>query len=330
MPEMPTLHDVFSAARRIAGTARETELVPSPADARECGAAELLLKLECLQNTGAFKVRGAANRILGLSPEQRQRGVITFSTGNHGKAVSFVAGRNGIKAVVCLSEHVAEYRVRKIRDLGAEVEVYGKSQDEAEEHYNRLVAERGLIPVVPFDDPAIIAGQGTIALEMLSRRPDIDLLLVPLSGGGLLAGIAMAAKAIKPEIRVVGVSIERSPAMLESVRAGRPVQVEEKDTLADSLLGGIGMENHYTLPLVREHTDEHVIVNEEEIAAAMAYAFREHSLVIEGAAAVGIAALRSGKVEAADMVAAAVLSGSSVDPAQYLRVVGDQIEGRAQ
>jgi threonine dehydratase len=136
----------------------------------------------------------------------------------------------------------------------------------------------------------------------------------------------MAAKAIKPQIRVVGVSIERSPAMLESLKAGRPVQVEERDTLADSLLGGIGMENRYTLPLVRDNTDEHVAVDEDEIAAAMAYAFREHSLVIEGAAAVGIAALRSGKIDVRGEVAAAVLSGSTVEPAQYLRTVGRHIE----
>ncbi len=325
MYAMPTLHDVMLAARRISTVVRTTELLPSPSAAREAGAAEMLLKLESLQNTGAFKVRGAANRILGLSPEEQHRGVITFSTGNHGKAVSYVAGRSGIKAVVCLSEHVPQYRAEKIRQLGAEVEVYGHSQDEAEERYRELVADCGYIPVVPFDDPEIIAGQGTIALEMLARRPDIELLLVPLSGGGLLAGIAMAAKAINPQIRVVGVSIERSPAMLESIKAGRPVQVEERDTLADSLLGGIGTENRYTLPLVRDNTDEHVTVTEEEIAAAMAYAFREHSLVIEGAAAVGIAALRSGKVEARGRIAAAVVSGSSVDPAQYLRTLETQI-----
>jgi threonine dehydratase len=324
MSAMPSLHDVFSAARRIAGTVRETELISSAA-AGGAGPAELLLKLESLQNTGAFKVRGAANKILGLSPEEQERGVITFSTGNHGKAVSYVAGSSGIRAVVCLSEHVPEYRARKIRELGAEVEVYGRSQDEAEDRYNELVAEKGYIPVVPFDDPAIIAGQGTIALEMLARRPDIEVLLVPLSGGGLLAGIAMAAKAIKPDIRVVGISIERSPAMLESIKAGRPVQVEEKDTLADSLLGGIGMENRYTLPLVREHTDEHVTVGEEEIAEAMAYLFTEHSLVAEGAASVGIAALRSGKVDVRGKVTAAVVSGSSVDPAEYLRTVGAHI-----
>jgi len=318
---LPDLHDVFEARRRIEPMIRETPMMEASPLAAAAGAEAIYMKLESLQNTGAFKVRGASNKILGLSENERSRGVITFSTGNHGKAVSYVSGKTGVKAVVCLSEHVPKYRVEKIRALGAEVEIKGHSQDEAEEHYYRLVEERGLIPVVPFDDPAIIAGQGTIALEMLWRHPDLDVLLVPLSGGGLLAGIAMAAKSVRPTIHVVGVSIEQSPAMLESVKAGRPVAVEEKDTLADSLLGGIGRENHYTLPLVRQYVDEHVVITEKEIARAMAYAFTEHSLVIEGASAVGLAAIQTGKIDVKGKKAAAVISGSSVDPALFLRTV---------
>jgi threonine dehydratase len=325
MVELPNLHDVYTAHARIRPLIRNTPLISSPKLAGRCGAAEILCKLESLQNTGAFKVRGASNKILGLSDEERRRGVITFSTGNHGKAVSFVAGRTGTKAVVCLSEHVPAYRVEKIRELGAEVEVKGHSQDEAEEHYHELVEERGMIPVVPFDDAEVVAGQGTISLEILTERPDVDVLLVPLSGGGLLAGMAMAAKSINPKIRVVGVSIAQSPAMLESLKAGKPVAVEEKDTLADSLLGGIGKENRYTLPLVRDYVDEHVVVEEEEIERAMVYAFSEHSLVIEGAASVGAAALMSGKVEAEGQRVATVFSGGSIDSSLYLEVLNRHI-----
>lgn len=324
--KLPNLHAVFEAQKRIEQVVWDTPLIDSPAVARESGAAEVLLKLESLQNTGAFKVRGAANKILGLSEADRARGVITFSTGNHGKAVSFVSGQTGVKAVVCLSEHVPAYRVEKIRQLGAEVEVKGHSQDEAEEHYYQLMESRGMVPVVPFDDPAIVAGQGTIALEMLKKRPDLDILLVPLSGGGLLAGIAMAAKSINPDITVVGVSIFQSPAMLASIKAGKPVAVEEKNTLADSLLGGIGKENHYTLPLVQKYVDEHVVITEAEIEKAMMYAYVQHSLVIEGASAVGIAALQSGKVDAAGKKVAAVISGSSVDPAQFLQVLQKHVK----
>ncbi|NBF40245.1 MAG: pyridoxal-phosphate dependent enzyme [Spirochaetes bacterium] len=301
--------------------ARRTPLMQTLPLATEAGAAGVHLKLECLQNTGAFKVRGASNRILSLSEEDRARGVITFSTGNHGKAVSYVAGRLGIPAVVCVSEHVPRYRVDRIRALGAEVVVSGDSQDEAEVEYERIKNDRDMIPVVPFDDPYVVAGQGTIGLEMMSDEPALDAILVPLSGGGLLAGVALAAKLIKPEVRVIGVSISQSPAMLRSVEAGRPVTVEEKDTLADSLLGGIGMENHYTLPVIEEFVDEHVEIDEPEIEAAMYYALSEHSLVIEGGAAVGIAALQTGKVKVEGARAGIVVSGSSVELSQYLAVM---------
>lgn len=315
------LAHVFEAATRIAPLVRRTPLVESEPLAAEAGAGAVYLKLESLQNTGAFKVRGAANRILSLSEEERARGLITFSTGNHGKAVSFVAGRLGIPAVVCVSEHVAAYRVERIRRFGAEVVVKGASQDEAELEYERIKAARGLIPVVPFDDPSVVAGQGTIGLEMMSEEPSLDTILVPLSGGGLLAGIALTAKLIRPALRVVGVSISRSPAMLRSLQAGKPVAVEEKDTLADSLLGGIGVENNFTLPLIGHYVDEHVEIDEWEIERAMFYALAEHSLVIEGGAAVGIAALQSGKVPVSGERVGIVVSGSSVELSQYLEVI---------
>ncbi len=265
MTHLPTLHDVYRAHVRIEPVILQTPLLPSSDLAERTGAHSVHLKLECLQNTGAFKVRGAANKILSLSEEEKKKGVITFSTGNHGKAVAYVAGQTGIKALVCLSEHVAAYRADIIRKIGAEVSVKGHSQDEAEKNYQQLAASRGLVPVVPFDDPMIIAGQGTIGLEILSKLPDTDILMIQLSGGGLLAGIAMAAKSINPGIHIVGLSLERSPAMAESLKAGRPVQVEEKDSIADSLLGGIGFDNRYTLPLVEKFTDEHLLVSEEEI-----------------------------------------------------------------
>ena len=323
--KMPALEDVFKAKKRIDEMIWETPLWESPAITKDFGANSVFLKLECLQNTGAFKVRGAANKILSLNEEEKKRGVITFSTGNHGKAVSYVAGKSGIKAVVCLSENVPKYRAKKIEALGAHVEVYGSCQDEAEQRYYELLKKEGYIPVVPFDDPAIIAGQGTIALEMLYRQPDLDVILVPLSGGGLLSGIALAAKAINPSIKIVGVSISQSPAMLESVKAGKPVLVEEKDTHADSLLGGIGVRNYYTLPLIQEYVDEHIVIDEEEIEKGMIYAFTEHSLVIEGASAVGIAAILSKKIDVTGKNVGLVISGSSVEPERYRKILSKYI-----
>ena len=320
MEERPLLRDIFIARGRIGSVIQRTPCIESPT-LSAFAAGEVFLKLESLQTTGAFKVRGASNKILGLSDEEKKRGVITFSTGNHGKAVAYVAGRCGIPAVVCLSEHVPAYRARLIEGYGARVHIAGKSQDEAEEAYYQIMDERHLIPVVPFDDPFIIAGQGTIGLEMLEDIPDLDMVLVPLSGGGLLAGIALAVKSIHPGAEVVGVSADKTPVMLESLKAGTPVKLEEKDTLADSLLGGIGDDNRYTLPMIRDLVDDHVTVTEEEIEKGMVFAFRHHSLIIEGAAAVGIAALLSGKIRGKGKRIGVVLSGSSVEEKRYLEVL---------
>ncbi len=296
--------------------------LPASADlAEKTGARAVHLKLECLQNTGAFKIRGAANKILSLSDEEKKKGVVTFSTGNHGKAVAYVASQIGIPAVVCLSEHVDPYRAEMIKNLGAEVSVKGRSQDEAEKNYQELITSRGLVPVVPFDDPLIIAGQGTIALEILAKLPDIDVLLIQLSGGGLLAGIAMAAKSINPGIHVVGLSLERSPAMLESIKAGLPVQVEEKDSIADSLLGGIGFDNRYTLALVEKFTDEHLLISEEEVKDGMFYVFDQHRLIVEGAAALGVAALLKQKINVKGKKVVTLLSGSSINSDEYVRII---------
>jgi len=321
-----SLRDVFAARRRIHGVALRTPQVESPALSRRLGA-KLFVKLECAQRTGAFKVRGATNRIMSFTPQQRQAGVITFSTGNHGKAVAYVCGRLGIKAVVCVSDHVPSYRVERIRELGAEVVVKGNSQDEAEREYYRVVEERGLQPVVPFDDPYVIAGQGTIGLEMIEDEPELDTVLVQLSGGGLGAGVALALKEINPSIRLIGVSIERSPALLESIKAGRPVEVEEQATLADSLLGGIGAENAYTLPMVSRYFDDHIVVDEAEIALGMSYMLREHSLVVEGAGSAAIGALLHRDWNDLGKKIGAIASGSAVDLPLYLETMS-RLQGR--
>jgi threonine dehydratase len=325
MEKLPTLHDAYQAQARIRAMIRKTALVASTGLAEKTGAERIYLKLECLQNTGSFKVRGAANKILSLNNEEKQKGVITFSTGNHGKAVAYVAGRSGVKAVVCLSEHVAAYRVGMIKALGAEVSIKGLSQDEAEKNYQQLTASRGLVPVVPFDDPMIIAGQGTIALEILSKLPDTDILMVPLSGGGLLAGIAMVAKSINPNIQVVGLSIAQSPAMFESLKAGAPVQVEEKDTIADSLLGGIGFDNRYTLPMIEKYADEHLLISEAEIKDGMFYVFDRHRLIVEGAAAVGVGALMHQKINVQGKRVVILLSGSTINSDDYIQIIQNKL-----
>ena len=314
-----TLQDVFSAQQRIAALTRQTPLLSS-SSLSERTAADVYLKLENLQETGTFKVRGAANKILSLSEEKRARGVVTASTGNHGRAVSFVAKKVGIPAVVCISERVPQNKVEALRRNGAELVVEGHGQDEAAERAAALQAERGLIMVHPFDDPDVIVGQGTIALEMLNALPELDIILVPLSGGGLVSGIGLALKSAAPGVRVVGVSMERAPVMYHSLQAGHPVQMPEEDTLADSLLGGIGLENQYTFRLVQQFVDDVVLVSEEEIARGMAFLLREHNVVAEGAGAVGIAALLAGKVSNLGRNVGVVVSGGNVDVERLLKI----------
>jgi threonine dehydratase len=330
MKTMPTLHDAYQAHSRIKPLIRQTPVIASSDLAEKSGARTVHLKLECLQNTGSFKVRGAANKILNLSDKEKKRGVITFSTGNHGKAVAYVAAQIGVNAVVCLSEHVASYRVVMIKALGAEVSLKGHSQDEAEKNYQQLMASRGLVPVVPFDDPMIIAGQGTIALETLSALPDTDIFMIPLSGGGLLAGAAMVAKSINPCVHVVGLSIERSPAMIKSLKAGMPVQVKENDSIADSLLGGIGFDNEYTLRMVDKFTDEHLLISEEEIKDGMFYIFDKQRLIVEGAGAVAIGALIHKKINVSGKRVVALLSGSSINSEEYIRIIQSRLTNRGQ
>jgi len=288
-------------------------LIPSHQLSRYTGS-NVHLKLENMQKTGSFKVRGAANKLLSLSEEERHRGVIAFSTGNHGRAVAYVARQLGINAVICLSKRVPQYRVNAMKQLGAEVVQYGKSQDEAYKHALSLQKKRGLTMINPFDDPFIIAGQGTIGLEILEDLPSVDTVIVPVSGGGLIAGIALAVKSADPTIRVIGVSMDCAPAMYQSLKAGKPVEVEEKDSLADALLGGISLDNQYSFRMVQECVDDLILVSEEEIAEGMFFVFDRHHLVTEGAAVVGISAILSDKLSGSKGNNVVVLlSGGNVD-----------------
>ena len=308
----PTLRDIHLARQRIAGLARRTPLIRSAGLSERVGAA-VYLKLESLQETGSFKIRGAANKLLSLTADERARGVVAVSSGNHGRAVAYVAQQLGVRAVICVSERVPAGKVEAIRRLGAEVVVYGASYDEAEAHSLRLQAERGLTRVDPFDDPAVIAGQGTVGLELLEDLPQVEAVVVPLSGGGLIAGIAIALKAANPAVRVIGASMDRAPVMVHSLRAGRPLELPEEDTLADALAGGIGLDNRYTFRLVRRYVDETLLVSEDEIAGAMTFALEQEHLVVEGGGAVALAALLYGKVSEPGRTIAVVLSGANVD-----------------
>lgn len=311
------LNEVKAAQSRIQGLTVLTPLVPALALSRQVGH-EVWLKYEQLQPTGAFKVRGAANF---LRQQAKAKGAVTYSTGNHGLAVAYVAKSLNMTATVCLSRHVPSVKVQALRELGADVKVVGESQDEAGLTAMELSKEPGQVLVKPFDDPAIIAGQGTIAAEFLEQLPQTGTVLVPLSGGGLLAGIAAVCKTLRPALKVVGVSMQNAPVMYHSVAAGKPVEMPEQPTLADSLQGGIGRDNQWTLAMIAEWVDQTVLVSEEEIGKAMAYLALNQGQLVEGAAAVGVAALLNGRVAISSGPVVVVVTGRTVDPRVLMRLM---------
>ncbi|MDP2696529.1 hydroxyectoine utilization dehydratase EutB [Thalassospira sp.] len=322
MKDPITLGDILSARKSIAGQIVRTPLRPS-ASLSDVVNSPVWVKCEHLQYTGSFKLRGALNAVLKLTDDQKHKGVVGVSTGNYGRALAYAAQRTGVRAVICMSELVPANKVDAIRALGAEICITGKSQDEAQHEVDRLVATHGMTMLPPFDHADIIAGQGTLGLEILEDLPDAETLLVPLSGGGLLAGVALAAKSVNPAIRVVGISMERGCAMIESLQAGQPVSVEELPTLADSLGGGIGLNNQYTFDMCADLTDDFVLVNETQIADAIRAAYQDDQYVLEGAGAVGIAALRAGLIDNPGRTVV-LATGCNIDMALHRRITGGE------
>lgn len=317
---MISLNAIQDARRRITDHILSTALVFSPALSEICGVS-VGLKLEHYQTTGSFKLRGATNAILKLTEAERARGVITASTGNHGRALSHAARAAGTRATICLSRLVPANKIMEIRSLGADVRIVGGSQDEAHQEVERLVAKYGLVMVPAFDHPDIVAGQGTIGLEIVEAMPDVATVLVPLSGGGLAAGVAAAVKCARPRAKIIGISMQCGAAMKASLDAGQPVQVEEFRSLADSLGGGIGLNNKVTFAMCRTLLDDVVLLSENEIAAGLRYAYLKEREVLEGAGSVGISALLAGKIAGLQGPVAVVLSGRNIDMDLHSRVV---------
>ncbi|MEZ5668920.1 MAG: hydroxyectoine utilization dehydratase EutB [Alphaproteobacteria bacterium] len=311
--------DVLRARGRIAGVVARTPLRASPSLSERAGV-PVAVKWEQQQITGSFKLRGATNAVASLSEAERARGIVGVSTGNHGRALAHAAKAVGARCTIFMSELVPANKVDAIRALGAEVAIGGRSQDEAQERAETLVRAEQRVMLPPFDHRDIIAGQGTLALEVLEDAPDTATLVVPVSGGGLVSGVALMAKALNPAIRILGVSMRRGAAMHASIAAGRPVQVEELPTLADSLGGGIGLDNRYTFGLVQALVDDIVLVDETEIAAGIRHAYACEQEVIEGSGAVGIAALLAGRLRLAGP-AVVLCCGRNIDMALHRRII---------
>jgi threonine dehydratase len=304
--------DLAEVRRRIAPFIRATPLVECAELAERTGV-PVFLKLETHQETGSFKLRGAAAFLTALAPDEALRGVVACSSGNHGRAVAHMAARLGIPAVIVLPDWVDPVKVAGIRAAGAELVSGGPSYDDAEARALELAVERGALFVPPFDDPVILAGQGTVALEILDAIPGVQRVVAPLSGGGLVAGIGLALRDRAPRVEVCAVSARAARVMLASLAAGRPVALPEEPTLAGALAGGIGMENRWTLPLVDRVVDHHVEVSEAEIAAAMRF-LHGQGITAEGGGAVGVAAVLAGRLAAGPGPMVVVVSGGNVAP----------------
>ena len=318
-----SLSDIRAAAQRIAGRIEPTPTVLSASLGAVAGV-PVHLKLEHRQSTGSFKLRGATNAILQLSDAEKARGVVAASTGNHGRALAYAAKLGGVRAVICMSRLVPGNKVAEIERLGADVRILGNSQDDAQVEVERLVSEDGLVMLPPFDHPHIVAGQGTLGIELMQAVPDAATILVPLSGGGLAAGIAAAVKAINPATRVIGISMARGAAMKASLDAGRPVLVEELPTLADSLGGGVGLDNRVTFAMCRDLLDDVLLLGEAEIAAGIRHLYEQEREVVEGAGAVGVAAILAGKVPI-DGPVVALVSGRNIDMALHRQIINSEV-----
>ena len=317
-----TFHLDFAAARQaVEPFVINTPLLRDPWLTSRLGR-DTYLKLENLQTTGSFKVRGAANRIVNLTERERDRGVVACSSGNHGRAVAHIAKTLGVVATICVPEWTDPVKVSAMTADGADVLLAGGSYDEAAERAEHLRATEGLTLIHPFDDPLIVAGQGTVGSEIVAALPHVTEIVVPLSGGGLAGGVATAAKDLRPAITITGASAERAAVMLASLEAGKPIDVPEEPTLASALSGGIGLDNQYTFSLVRDSVDQHRTVTEEAIVDAMAYALGRLHMVVEGGGAVALAAVLSGEWTATPDRGplVVVVSGGNLGPAGIARV----------
>jgi threonine dehydratase len=315
--------EIEAARRTLEGVLLPTPTLVSPHLSEEIGA-QVSLKAESLQRAGSFKLRGAYNKLSGLTEAERRAGVVAASMGNHAQGVALAARLLGIDATIVMPESAPLAKITATRRYGAAVILRGQSFDDAIAHAEHLRDSQGMTLVHAFDDPAIIAGQGTIGLEILEALPDVGTVIVPIGGGGLISGIATAIHAARPDVRIVGVQAAGCAAIEASLAAGEPITIPHASTIADGIAikrpGGI------TLPLIREHVAEIATVEEDEIAHAIMYLLQTMKLQVEGAGAVGVAALLTHKIvpKAGEQVCA-ILSGGNIDPILLSRVIEQEL-----
>ncbi len=311
-----SIADIRAAAERIAGEVSLTPCLASRTLSAICGC-EVFLKFENLQFTASFKERGALNKMAQLTAEERAKGVLAVSAGNHAQAVAYHAQRMGVAATIVMPRFASSVKVENTRGFGAEVVLEGDTFDDARAIGLKLAAERGLTVVHPYDDAAVIAGQGTISLEMLAQQPDIDTLVIAIGGGGLIAGIATAAKAVKPGMSIVGVQTERFPAAWNSKHG------ENRESRQATIADGIGVKSPgaLTLPVIRDLVDDVVLVSEDDIEQAILMLLEIEKTVVEGAGAVGLAAVLKDKARFAGRKVGLVLCGGNIEPLVLAEII---------
>lgn len=308
--------EIFKAREVLKNVAVETQMVGPTSLSEDC---EVYLKAECLQNTGSFKLRGAYYKISNLSEEEKSKGVIACSAGNHAQGVALGASKNGIRSVICLPTTAPIAKVEATKNLGAEVCMVEGFYDDAYEKALELKDEKGYTFIHPFDDPLVIAGQGTIGLEILSQLPDVEAVVVPVGGGGLISGVAYAIKKMRPEVKVYGVQAEGAPSMKGSLDKSEKIHLDKVQTIADGI--AVKEPGNITYQICKEYVDDIVTVNDDEIAATILTLMEKQKMVSEGAGAVSLAAVLFDKLPVKGKKVVCVISGGNIDVNMLKRII---------
>ena len=308
--ETVTFQMILEAAKHLKGVIKETDFCYSET-LSELTEGDVYLKLENLQQSGSFKIRGAYNKMIHLSDEEKDCGVVASSAGNHAQGVAISASKLGIKSTIVMPKSAPFAKIYATRKYGGEVVLHGEVYDEAYEKAIEIQKAAGMTFVHPFNDPYVITGQGTIGLEIMEEQPDLDVILVPIGGGGIAAGVALAAKTINPNIKVIGVQTKNAPSMYESLRCGHVEVMPVNKTIADGI--AVGEPGDLTFSIIKEYVDEIITVSETEISQAVLLLLENCNLVCEGAGAVSVAAIMSKKLDLKDKKGGAILSGGNID-----------------
>ncbi len=314
--DMLTLHKIYHAASVLKDVARKTDLIKATKLSDKC---ELYLKTENLQETGSFKLRGAYYKISQLTDAEKERGIIACSAGNHAQGVAMAATHNGIRSVICMPDGAPISKVEATKQLGADVCLVKGAYDDAYEKALELQRETGATLIHPFDDDLVIAGQGTIGLEILDQLSDPDAVVVPIGGGGLISGVAFAIKRLNPAVKIYGVQAAGSASMLVSRQNGKPVMLDAASTFADGI--AVKQPGNITFDLVSKYVDDIVTVSEDEIAAAVLALLEKQKVIAEGAGAVGVAAVMFDKLPVMGKKVVCVVSGGNIDVNILSRVI---------